>query len=78
MIFVNRRRIIQNSGVVKDPTKYWYIEKYVYGKLKETVEVPLGTGTTFGTMNSGYSDDTFYAFTTKPSVALTIAVQGVS
>ena len=59
MIFVNRRRIIQNSGIVKDPTKYWYIEKYVYGKLKETVEVPLGTGTTFGTMDSGYNDDTF-------------------
>ena len=62
MIFVNRRRIIQNSGVVKDPTKYWYIEKYVYGVLKETVEVPLGTGTTFGTMDSGYSDDTFYGW----------------
>lgn len=62
MIFVNRRRIIQNSGVVKDPTKYWYIEKYVYGKLKETVEVPLGTGTTFRTMDSGYSDDTFYGW----------------
>lgn len=62
MIFVNRRRIIQNSGIVKDPTKYWYIEKYVYGKLKETVEVPLGTGTTFGTMDSGYSDDTFYGW----------------
>lgn len=62
MIFVNRRRIIQNSGIVKDPTKYWYIEKYVYGKLKETVEVPLGTGTTLGTMDSGYSDDTFYGW----------------
>ena len=62
MIFVNRRRIKQNSGVVKDPTKYWYIEKYVYGKLKETVEVPLRTGTTFGTMDSGYSDDTFYGW----------------
>ena len=62
MIFVNRRRIKQNSGIVKDPTKYWYIEKYVYGALKETVEVPLGTGTTFGTMDSGYSDDTFYGW----------------
>ena len=62
MIFVNRRRIIQNSGIVKDPTKYWYIEKYVYGKLKETVEVPLGTGTTFGSIDSGYSDDTFYGW----------------
>ena len=62
MIFVNRRRIIQNSGIVKDPTKYWYIEKYVYGKLKETIEVPLGTGTTFGTMDSGYSDDTFHGW----------------
>lgn len=62
MIFVNRRRIKQNSGIVKDPTKYWYIEKYVYGVLKETIEVPLGTGTTFGTMDSGYSDDTFYGW----------------
>lgn len=62
MIFVNRRRIKQNSGVVKDPTKYWYIEKYVYGVLKETVEIALGTGTTFGSMPSGYSDDTFYGW----------------
>lgn len=62
MIFVNRRRIKQNSGIVKDPTKYWYIEKYVYGVLKETVEIALGSGTTFGTMNSGYSDDTFYGW----------------
>ena len=65
MIFVNRRRIIQNSGIVKDPTKYWYIEKYVYGKLKETVEVPLGTDTTFGIMDSGYSDDTFSGWSIK-------------
>ena len=62
MIFVNRRRIKQNSGIVKDPTKYWYIEKYVYGVLKETVEIALGTGTTFGTMDSGYSDDTFHGW----------------
>lgn len=62
MIFVNRRRILKNSGIVKDPTKYWYIEKYVYGKLKETVEVPLGTGTTFKAIDSGYSDDTFYGW----------------
>lgn len=70
MIFVNRRRIKQNSGIVKDPTKYWYIEKYVYGKLKETIEVPLGTGTTFGTMDSGYSDDTFYGWS-KSSTSTT-------
>ena len=62
MIFVNRRRIKQNSGIVKDPTKYWYIEKYVYGVLKETVEIPLGTSTTFGSIDSGYSDDTFYGW----------------
>ena len=62
MIFVNRRRIIQNSGIVKDPTKYWYIEKYVYGVLKETVEIALGSGTTFGSIDSGYSDDTFYGW----------------
>ena len=62
MIFINRKRIIQNSEIIKDPTKYWYIEKYVYGKLKETVEVPLGTGTTFKAIDSGYSDDTFYGW----------------
>lgn len=62
MIFVNRRRIKQNSGIVKDPTKYWYIEKYVYGVLKETLEIPLGTGTTFSSIASGYSDDTFYGW----------------
>ena len=59
MIFINRHRIIQNSGVIKDPTKYWYIEKYVYGVLKETVEVPLGTGTKFTGVESGYIDDEF-------------------
>ena len=63
MIFMNRRRIKQNSGIVKDPTKYWYIEKYVYGKLKETAEIPLGTKYTFGSLESGYEDDTFYGWT---------------
>ena len=70
MIFVNRRRIIQNSGVVKDPTKYWYVEKYVYGVLQETLEIPLGTGTTFGSIDSGYSDDTFYGWS-KSSTSTT-------
>lgn len=62
MIFVNRHRIIQNSGVIKDPTKYWYVEKYVYGVLKETIEVPLGTSTTFSALSSGYDDDEFYGW----------------
>lgn len=62
MIFVNRHRIIQNSGVIKDPTKYWYIEKYVYGVLRETVEVPLRTSTTFSALSSGYDDDEFYGW----------------
>lgn len=62
MIFVNHKRIIQDSGVIKDPTTYWYIEKYVYGVLKETVEIPLGTSVTFGSIDSGYSDDTFYGW----------------
>lgn len=62
MIFVNRHRIIQNSEVVKDPTKYWYIEKYVYGVLKETLEIPLGTSTKFTSIDSGYSDDSFYGW----------------
>ena len=60
MIFVNRKRIF--SGIIKDPTKYWYIEKYVYGVLKETVEVPLRTSTTFSAIDSGNSSDTFYGW----------------
>lgn len=70
MIFVNRRRIIQNSGVIKDPTKYWYIEKYVYGVLKETVEVPLRTSTTFSAIDSGYDDDTFYGWSISSTSTL--------
>ena len=62
MIFVNRYRIIQNSEVIKDPTKYWYVEKYVYGMLKETIEVPLGEGIQFTAIDSGYDDDTFYGW----------------
>lgn len=62
MIFVNRHRIIQNSGVIKDPTKYWYVEKYVYGVLKETLEIPLKTSTKFTSIDSGYDDDTFYGW----------------
>lgn len=65
MIFVNRHRIIQNSGVIKDPTKYWYIEKYVYGVLKETLEIPLGTRTKFTSIDSGYSDDSFYGWSIR-------------
>lgn len=63
MIFIDHKRIIKNeNSVAKDPSKYWYIEKYVYGKLRETVEVALGSGTTFGSISSGYSDDTFYGW----------------
>ena len=51
-----------NNKIIKDPTKYWYIEKYVYGVLKETVEVALGSGTTFGSIDSGVSGDTFYGW----------------
>ena len=61
MIFINRRRMLNNK-IIKDPSKYWYIEKYVYGKLVETVEVALGTGTTFGSIDSGFWDDTFYGW----------------
>lgn len=46
----------------KDPSKYWYIEKYVYGKLVETVRVNLGSGTTFGSVDSGVTGDTFFAW----------------
>lgn len=59
MIFLNRRRSPLKDKIIKDPSKYWYIEKYVYGELKETVEVPLGEGTTFTSIESGYLDDTF-------------------
>lgn len=58
MVFLNRRRTL-NTSIVKDPSKYWYIEKYVYGELKETVEIPLGTGTKFTGIESGYADDWF-------------------
>ena len=59
MIFLNRRR---NLNGIKNPSKYWYVEKYVYGELKETVEVPLGTSIKFEGIDSGYSDDTFYGW----------------
>lgn len=61
MIFLNRRRTIisTDAPIIKDPSKYWYVEKYVYGELKETVEVPLGTGTKFTGIESGYEDDWF-------------------
>lgn len=59
MIFINRKRI-NNAG--KDTSKFWYVEKYVYGVLKETVEIPLGTSTTFSSISSGNSSDTFYGW----------------
>ena len=59
MIFINRKRI-NNAG--KDTSKFWYVEKYVYGVLKETVEIPLGTSTTFSAINSDNSSDTFYGW----------------
>lgn len=59
MIFLNRRRTPLKQEAAKDPSKYWYVEKYVYGELKETVEVPLGTGTKFTAIESGYDDDWF-------------------
>ena len=61
MVFLNRRRTL-NTSVVKDPSKYWYVEKYVYGELKETVEVALGEGIKFTSVSSGYDDDTFYGW----------------
>lgn len=60
MIFLNRRRTPLKQEATKDPSKYWYVEKYVYGELKETVEVPLGTGAKFTAIESDYDDDTFY------------------
>lgn len=62
MIFLNRNRTSLKQETVKDPSKYWYIEKYAYGVLKETVEVPLGTGIKFTAISSGYDDDAFYGW----------------
>lgn len=62
MIFINRKRIKNNQ---KDVSKYWYVEKYVYGILKETVEIPLGTGIAFESIDSGYNDDKFYGWSLK-------------
>ena len=57
MIFINRKRIKNNQ---KDISKYWYVEKYVYGILKETVEIPLGTGIIFVSFCFVYYDYMFY------------------
>ena len=62
MIFINRKRFIQNKEDTKDPKKYWYVEKHVYGMLKETVEIPLNTNTKFTAIESGYEDDEFYGW----------------
>lgn len=59
MIFLNRRRTPLKQEATKDPSKYWYVEKYVYGVLKDTVEIPLGTGIKFTGIESGYDDDWF-------------------
>lgn len=59
MIFINRKRI---NNARKDTSKFWYVEKYVYGVLKETVEIPLGTSTTFSSISSDNSSDTFYGW----------------
>lgn len=59
MIFLNRKRTPLKQETTKDPSKYWYVEKYVYGELKETVEVALGTGIKFTGVESGYIDDEF-------------------
>ena len=69
MIFINRKRIKNNQ---KDVSKYWYVEKYVYGILKETVEIPLGTGIIFESIGSGYDDDKFYGWSlTSDSTSIT-------
>lgn len=70
MIFLNRKRTSLQQETEKDPSKYWYVEKYVYGVLKETVEIPLGTGTKFTAIESGYEDDTFYGWS-KASTSTT-------
>lgn len=66
MILVNRKRI---NKFEKDTDNYWYVEKYVYGVLKEVLEIPLGTSTTFTSIASGYSDDTFYGWSVGSTVA---------
>lgn len=56
MIFINRKRITKTK---KDPANYWYVEKYVYGVLKETVKTPLKNSIQFTAIDSGYDDDFF-------------------
>lgn len=70
MVFLNRKRTPLKQETTKDPSKYWYVEKYVYGELMETVEVPLGTGIKFTGIESGYDDDTFYGWS-KTSTSTT-------
>lgn len=65
MIFLNRQKTVSNNELIKDPTQYWYVEKYVYGVLKETIEVPLGTGIKFEAIESGYDDDVFYGWSSS-------------
>lgn len=65
MIFLNRKRTASNNELIKDPTQYWYVEKYVYGILKETIEVPLGTSIKFEAIESGYDDDVFYGWSSS-------------
>lgn len=71
MIFFNRRRTSLKQEITKDPSKYWYIEKYVYGELKEIIEVPLGEEIKFTGIESGYLDDIFAGWS-KISTSTTI------
>lgn len=77
MIFLNRRRTPLNQETTKDPSKYWYVEKYVYGELKETIEVPLKTSTKFTAIKSGYLDDLFHGWSIN-SASTTITFNDTS
>lgn len=62
-VFYKNPQLLLNTTFQKDPTKYWYVEKYVHGNLVETIEVELGTGTAFGKTSSRQNPtDTFYGW----------------
>lgn len=77
MIFLNRQRTVSNNELIKDPTQYWYVEKYVYGVLKETIEVPLGTGIRFETIESGYDDDVFCGWSSS-NISVSVAFTSIN
>ena len=64
------------ANITRDITKYWYIEKYVYGKLIEVKQVSLDTtsGVRITAATSGDASDTFEGWSVDPdSVSIAFA-----